>query len=157
MRQPPTRRPVQNAPEPAFVSQQVSESRRYYLDLTPSQDADFIVVCGGRERLRPDYVIERTTFPFHCVELVVAGRGSVVLNGKRYVLTPGTIFAYGPSVAHTIRTDSTHPMTKYYIDFTGHRAEALLAGTVLGNWSTARVVDPNELSDIFDAIDREAG
>ncbi|NJM56093.1 MAG: hypothetical protein HC841_09555, partial [Verrucomicrobiae bacterium] len=49
-------------PEPAFVSRQVSEARRYYLDLKPSRKAALTVVCGGVETTAPDYRVERRTF-----------------------------------------------------------------------------------------------
>lgn len=37
--------------EPAFVSRQVSEARRYYLDLDPGKEAGIAVVCGGYEHI----------------------------------------------------------------------------------------------------------
>ncbi len=147
--------PKQHA-EPSFVSTQVSEIRRYYLDLSPSAHVDLAVVCGGYERMRPDYLVDRATFPYQCVELVVEGAGTIILNGKRQRLSPGMIFSYGPGVAHTIRTDPRHPMRKYYLDFTGTEAAALLAATPLGTGMAVHIAEPMELVDIYEAIDREA-
>ena len=150
---PPTR-PQQE--EPAFVSRQVSEARRYYLDLNPGKDAGITVVCGGCERMRPDYVVERSGFPYLCVELVTEGAGTIELNGRRQKLSPGMVFAYGPGVAHVIRTDPKRPMRKYYVDFVGREAQRLLDETGLGDWSALRVAEPLELVEVFDALDREA-
>ena len=150
------RPPLPPHAEPAFVSKQVSELRRYYLDLNPATHVDLAVVCGGCERMRSDYLVERTTFPYQCIELVVEGAGNITLNGKRQRLSPGMIFAYGPGIAHTIRTDPRHPMRKYYLDFVGSQAAALIAATPLGSGGAVRVAEPMELVDIFEAIDREA-
>lgn len=142
--------------EPAFVSRQVSEARRYYLDLNPPRSAALAVVCGGREHMRPDYLVERPGFTYHCVELVTEGAGTVELAGRRQRLGPGVVFAYGPGVRHVIRTDPRRPMRKYYVDFTGTEAAALLSTTPLGRWRAAQIADPHELADIFEALDREA-
>jgi AraC-like DNA-binding protein len=66
------------------------------------------------------------------------------------------IFAYGPGIAHTIRTDPRHPMRKYYLDFIGTQAAVLIAATPLGAGCAVRVAESMELVDIYEAIDREA-
>lgn len=138
------------------MSAQVSEARRYYLDLKPPKNATMAVVCGGRERMRADYLVERSGFPYLCVELVVEGAGSLTLAGRRHRLEPGVVFAYGPGVRHVMRTDPERPMRKYYVDFVGSEAARLLAQTPLAAWRPARVADPQELIEVFDALDREA-
>lgn len=142
--------------EPAFVSRQVTEARRYYLNLSPTRGAGLTVVCGGVERMRPEYVVERKSFPYFAVELVVEGQGTLVLDGKRHRLMPGVVFAYGPGVAHMIRTNPLLPMRKYYVDFVGREALALLRATSIGGWNVASVAAPQELVEIFEALAREA-
>ncbi len=142
--------------EPSFVSQQVTDARRYYLNLNPPRKAAFVVVCGGVERMRPEYVVRRRDFPFFAVELVVDGEGSLVLNGRRFPLAPGVVFAYGPGVAHIIRNHPQNRMRKYYLDFTGRDARALLEATGLATWKALRVSALHELVEIFEALGREA-
>ncbi len=142
--------------EPAFVSHQVSEARRYYLDLNPPTDTPLATICGGVERMHPDYVVTRHDFPFYAVELVTEGEGHLTLNDRRFQLAPGVIFAYGPTVAHTIRTDPDKPMRKYYLDFTGTEAAALLRDSGLGQWKAVRVAPVHEIVEIFEALSREA-
>jgi AraC-like DNA-binding protein len=142
--------------EPAFISRQVTEARRYYLNLNPSRTAAFVVVCGGVERLRPDYVILRRNLPYFGVELVAEGEGSVVLNGRRFHLAPGSVFAYGPGIVHTIRNHAQHRMRKYYLVFAGREARALLRATGLGQWKALHVAALHELVGIFEALWREA-
>src|ERR1041385_790542 len=95
---------------PSFVSTQVTEARRYYLDLQPRATRDITVVCGGSERVRTDYVVQRRTFPYYAVEFLAEGEGEVTLAGRRCRLRPGVVFAYGPGIAHTIRTEPARPM-----------------------------------------------
>ncbi len=152
-----TRAPAPAAPpEPAFVSQQVSGASRYYLDLTPPRGTALAVVCGGFERMRPDYLVVRRGFPYYALEFVAEGTGSLTIMGRTYRLAPGVAFAYGPGVAHTIRTDPRTPMRKHYVDFVGREGRDLLAATPLGRWRPVRIADPLELSEIFTALGREA-
>jgi AraC-like DNA-binding protein len=143
-------------PEPAFVSHQVSEASRWYLDLTPPRNAALAVVCGGYERMRPDYLVERRGFPYFALEFVAEGSGSLTVDGRTYRLEPGVAFSYGPGVAHTIRTDPRTPMRKHYVDFVGREGRDLLAATPLGRWRPVRIADPLELAEIFTALGREA-
>lgn len=141
---------------PAFVSTQVTDAQRYYLNLKPSRTEPIVVVCGGRERMAPDYRVARETFPFLCVEFVAEGSGSVKLNGKEHPLRPGIAFAYAPGVTHEIRNDPAHPMLKYYVDFVGREASKLLSATLLGTWTPAQIAAPQEIADIFEGMQRDA-
>jgi hypothetical protein len=46
---------------PDFVSRQVTEARRFFLNLNPDRHASLEVVSGGVERMGPDYVVQRTS------------------------------------------------------------------------------------------------
>ncbi len=144
------------AKRPAFVSTQVTEADRYYLDLAPKRSAPITVVCGGCELLRADYVVERRTFPYLCVEFVAEGAGTIDLRGKRYRLRPGMAFAYAPGVAHRIRNEPATPMRKFYVDFVGREATRLLAATPLGKWVPAQISSPEEVLEIFSSLQRDA-
>jgi AraC-like DNA-binding protein len=150
------RNPAPHLAEPAFISRQVTEARRYYLNLNPPPGATFEVVCGGVERLSTDYVIRRRDLPYFGVELVVDGEGSVVLNGRRFRLTPGAVFAYGPGVVHTIRSHPQHRMRKYYVAFAGRDAPGLVKAAGLTQWKAFHVTVLHELAEIFEALWREA-
>jgi len=103
----PLARPA--TPPPAFLSQQVTAARRFYLDLKPRLTKGLTVVCGGWEECAPDYTIDRATFPYLSIEFVAAGRGHVALGGQTHPLAPGTVFTYGPGVAHYICTSPAVP------------------------------------------------
>jgi AraC-like DNA-binding protein len=140
---------------PSFVSTQVSEARRYYLDLSPKPGPRMVVVCGGCERMRPDYQVQRRTFPFLAVEFVAEGEGALELAGRSYALRPGMAFAYGPGAAHLIRNEPARPMLKYYVDFAGADAERLLGESALGGWRAVQVSSPTEVGEIFELLQRE--
>ena len=91
---------------PDFFSTQVSQARRFYLNLNPPPQARLAVVCGGLENCTADYAISRRTFPFYSVEFVAAGKGRLKLNGQEHDLQPGSVFSYGPAIAHDIATDA---------------------------------------------------
>lgn len=113
-------------------------------------------MCGGVERMQAEYVVRRTDFPFYVIELVVEGEGLLMLDGRRFNLEPGVVFAYGPSVAHTIQTHPEKRMRKYYIDLAGSDARSLLAMAGLSEWKALKVNVFHELIPVFEALRREA-
>lgn len=141
-------------PTPSFVSRQVTNSRRFYLDLLPPENDSWTVVCGGWEQVAPDYLVRREDFPYLCIEFVADGRGVLDLDGKTRKLSPGSIFVYGPKIPHEIRTDADHPMTKYYVDFVGQEAGKFLDEYSLAPGDSCQIASPHELRELFDLIVR---
>ena len=147
-------------PLPSFVSRQVTRSQRYFLDLSLSCRQQLAVACGGYEEVRGDYVVTRKDFPYYCVEFVTAGRGRLWLGDaagdavaeKAHPLTTGTLFTYGPGLAHRIETDRRSRLRKHYVDFSGRGAAAQLraAGLTAGTW--LRVSHAEEVAEIFDLM-----
>jgi AraC-like DNA-binding protein/quercetin dioxygenase-like cupin family protein len=146
----PSAKPSQAAPE--FFSAEVTEARRFYLDLHPSKNRQLVVVCGGLERCKPDYAIHRETFPFFSIEYVARGRGEVKLKGRAYSLQPGRLFSYGLCVPHHIIGDPADPLVKYFVDFTGTHATALLRSCGLSPGCVSEVVPANALQPLFDEL-----
>lgn len=121
----------------------VSKARRFCLDIAPAAGTRLSVVMGGVELCDPGYVNARHEFPFLCVEFVVSGEGTLLLDGKSFRLGPGTIFTYGPGIPHEIRHRGKGKMTKFFATFTGSAAEALLrtSGMPPGSALMARNVE----------------
>lgn len=140
---------------PYFVSTQVTEARRYFLDLAPKATSRIAVVCGGCERMRPDYAVERITFPFCVLEFVAEGAGLVELAGRRYRLRAGITFAYAPGVPHTIKNEPARPMLKYYVVFAGTEAKRLLDESPLHGGRAVQVSSPKEVVELYEILQRE--
>ena len=145
---------------PEFVSRQVTEARRFFLNLNPNEKAPLEVVCGGVERMRPEYEVDRMDFPYFAVELVAEGEGVLTMGGEEYPLQAGTVFAYGPRTPHTIRNRAANGMRKYYIDFVGARAAKWLREAGLrpaaNRYAPLAVGGLHELTDLFEMLIREA-
>ncbi|MCX6953309.1 MAG: AraC family transcriptional regulator [Verrucomicrobia bacterium] len=141
---------------PAFVSQQVTSARRFYLNLKPRATRDLTVVCGGWEECSADYRIDRATFPFLSVEFVASGRGEVSLNGETQPLEPGTVFTYGPGVAQRITTSPEQRLGKYFVDFTGDRGRRLLREAGLKPGTVVTLGASTEVRHAFDTLVRLA-
>jgi AraC-like DNA-binding protein len=144
---------------PGFVSRQVEHAQRFFLNLDPNRKSSLAVVAGGVERMRPDYLVERTDFPYFAVELVAEGTGSLQIGGRAFSLEAGTAFAYGPHTAHVIRNCGDEGMRKYYLDFTGTTARSLLRSAGLidseNRFSAIRIDRIHEATQIFDQLLRE--
>jgi AraC-like DNA-binding protein len=146
----PSARAIQAAPE--FFSADVTQARRFYLDLHPPKNRPLAVVCGGLERCKPDYAIDRDTFPFYSIEYVAHGRGEVNLKGNTYSLQPGRLFSYGPDVPHHIIGDKADRLVKYFVDFTGTHSTKLLRSCGLSPGRVSEVVPANALQPLFDEL-----
>lgn len=105
----------ENLRSPEFVSRQVESSRMFWFDHETVGGPAFRVVGGGHEICRPDYRIDRRTFPWLCFEFVAAGRGAVELAGHRQNLRAGSFFFYGPGIEHHISSDARAPLKKYFM------------------------------------------
>lgn len=152
-----TTRPKRPPPRrlPAFVSRQVVSARRWFLNLRPARpdrQPEIAVVCGGCERVRADYFLDRSDFPYCCIEFVAAGRGTLTLRGRDHDLVPGSVFAYGPGIPHAIRTDPRARLRKYYVDFIGTAAVARMQAARIPAGSVLRVPQSREINEIFELL-----
>jgi AraC-like DNA-binding protein len=144
--------PALPKPAPDFFSPQVFQARRFYLDLAPSPRQPLAVVCGGLEYAVADYAIDREDFPYFSIEFVARGKGTLTLSGQTAPLLPGTVFTYGPGVPHRMINDRDDPLVKYFVDFSGRRAAALLRDHALTPGTIGRAVSTGEIQRIFDDL-----
>lgn len=134
---------------PSFLSQQVCSARRFYLALKPRTTRAVTVVCGGWEDCAADFVINRKTFHYLAVEFVAAGKGELILNGRRHALAPGVVFAYGPGVPHQIRTSAEERLSKFFVDATGGETRRLMTQCGLAPGS---VIETTAIADVRQAF-----
>lgn len=143
---------VKQGEAPDFFSHQVSEADWFYLDNYARASQPLNVVCGGWEHCDPDYRINRLDFPFYSIEFVARGKGLVNISDNTHPLRPGSVFTYGPGVAHLISTDAAEPFVKYFVDFTGSKARAMLRKYSLGPGTVAVISSPDAILRIFDDL-----
>jgi len=133
---------------------QTAESKRFCLDINPSPEADLAVVSGGRERCEPRYLVERDGFPYQCLEFVLSGEGELEIEGRRFKIKAGSVFSYGPGVRHRIATSKAKPMTKYFVDFCGLKAERLLKEIPLEHGVPLELGEPEHAYRLFEELVR---
>ena len=139
-------------PVPQFFSRQVLQADRFYLDVGGRSRGPLAVVCGGCEHCGPDYRIDRRDFPYYSIEFVARGRGTLTLGGRTVALFPGRVFSYGPGVPHLIETDAADPLVKYFVDFTGRKAQRLLEAHDLAPGTPVRLASPEAVLRVFDDL-----
>ena len=110
------------------------------------------MVCGGLESCAPDYSIDRATFAYWCIEYVVHGRGRLTLGSLEYDLRAGSVFTYNPGIPHQIRSDPRDPMVKYFVDFVGRRASAVVRDCQLGQCGVAQVFPPDCAAPLYEEL-----
>jgi len=134
------------------TSPQVVDTLICYLETSVYASRDLRVAGAGRERCQPEYLIERDDFPCYTLELVVAGRGRLTLDGETHLLLPGHIFLYGPGLPLTIRTDPETPMLKYFIEFFGSTAEKLFHSGIIVPGEIRRVTEIDQLAALCEQL-----
>jgi AraC-like DNA-binding protein len=137
---------------PQYFSRQVSEARRFHLRLSPGASRSLQVLSGGWELCRADYLIRRNGFPHPVVEFLAHGAGRLTVGRRRFALTPGTVFLYGPHTHYEMRTDPRFLMRKYFVIFSGREAGELFRECQLREGGVFHVVQPEQIQQIFDDL-----
>lgn len=138
-----------------LLSQQVTGARYFFLNLAPKRAETLALVMGGRERCNPDYAIVRRNFPFYVLEYVVSGRGTVKLDGKRYELRPGMMFAYAPTTRCEIRTEPSDPMVKYFLSVAGSEVPKRLKRCGVSPGRARQLAAHAEVTSVLEDLVRE--
>jgi AraC-like DNA-binding protein len=93
----------------------------------------------------PDFIGGYSDYPYHIVKreyrtkefnldrfynlhIVLDGKGYLHTEGKRYELTKGQGFLYGPGIRQWYHSDASEPWSIRWIHFFGERLEELLGG-----------------------------
>jgi len=137
---------------PGFISRRVARGRYLFLDLDPPSATDLAVTCAGWEECSPGYVIKRNGFQHLALEYIAGGQWELETRGRKWNVGPGTIFAYGPGIAYSLKALSESGLTKYFVDIAGRSAPRLLAKTGLIGARPGRVLHGRWLHDILDQL-----
>ncbi|MBI2496799.1 MAG: AraC family transcriptional regulator [Opitutae bacterium] len=148
----PTRRP---AAAPELLSHQVSDTAYFFLNLAPSGRTRCAISAGGRERCNPDYLVRRRKYGYTVIECVVEGSGFVRLDGIKFPLGPGSVFAYRRDTACEIHTDPIRRLVKYFLCLSGREAPARLARAGVAPARAVPLPVHVEIQSIFAQIIRE--
>lgn len=136
------------------LSKQAS-SQRYFHSRNAAASGRVTVICAGRERCAPDYLVERSGYPCCAIEFVADGSGALVLNGNRHQLYAGVAFTYGPGVPHRIWCDGGRPLTKHFVNFAGLGARELLDQSGLAPGAVKQVADIATIGQLMDIMVHE--
>lgn len=149
---PAKRAPRRNA---ELLSRQVSDTAYFFLNLAPAPRLPCTISAGGRERCNPDYLVRRRQYGYTVIECVVEGGGHVVLDGIKFPLRPGTLFAYRRDTACEIHTDPVHRLVKYFICLSGREAPGRLARAGVAPARAVALPAHVEIQSIFAQIVHE--
>jgi quercetin dioxygenase-like cupin family protein len=141
--------------EPEYFSKQIHQAKRFYRiseKQKPGSGQESQVIAGGRETCSSGYLVSRETFPYHTIEFITRGHGKLILNGAIWELSPGTIFSYGPGIAHEIKNDTKEPIEKYFVNIAGEKAAYLLTGELSLSGKVLHTSTPHSLLATFEEL-----
>jgi AraC-like DNA-binding protein len=133
------------------MSTQVAEARRFYLP-ADAQQSGTRVVSGGWERCDSSYEIRRNGFAHPTLEFVASGHGTLKMGGRSQPLERGVVFAYGPGVPHVITTDPAERLSKYFVNFAGRDAAALMRRSGIAPGKVLTVAAIEEVQATFEQL-----
>lgn len=143
---------MSSLPSPSFLSTQVTTSNLFWLPPPAAGAKHVAVICGGWEQCSADYRTDRRSFPYHAVEFVAKGSGTLVLAGRTHELRPGVVFTYGPRVPHIIVSSREAPLLKYFADFVGRDGTRLLADCGLAAAAPVQLANVAAVRTRFDEL-----
>lgn len=138
-----------------YFSTQVMRTRRFFLPEWQERQRGGDTLClvgGGCEWCAPDFIVDRQEFPFLAFEFVSRGKGSVTLASRKLEVEAGHAFFYDSSIPHVIRSSAEEPMVKYFFNFTGPRAPALMRDIDLAAGSVLRVADASRVVGLLEEV-----
>jgi AraC-like DNA-binding protein len=115
------------------------------------------VACAGYEVCRPDYSLQRSTFPCFGLEYIDRGSGTVILDGQTFPLRAGIFFIYGPATRHHIVSSPKNPFSKYFLDFFGQEAAGLLSAVSVPPGTAMQVPDLENFRMLLEMVLSEGG
>jgi AraC-like DNA-binding protein len=137
---------------PGFISRRIVRGRYLFLDLDPPPTTELAVTSAGWEECSPGYEIKRSGFQHLALEYIAGGQWELETRGRKWNVGPGSIFAYGPGIAYSLKALSDGGLTKYFVDLAGSAAPRLLARTGLRGATPGRVLHKRWLHDILDQL-----
>jgi AraC family transcriptional regulator len=139
----------------ALLSQQVTGSRYFFLDLAPRPGCRWTLALGGREQCNPDYVVDRSGYAYHVLEYVAEGAGEAILDGERSALEAGTLLTYAPQTRCLLRTEPQRPMLKYFFALAGRGVRARLDRAGLAPGRVRKLSAHAEIRTVAEDLIRE--
>ena len=111
---------------PAFISRQVNSGQYFFGNWNSPAGTLVAVACAGKEECADDYRISRESFRYSALEFIENGHWKLTVGKQSWILGPGTVFFYGPNAGYRLEAIEGGPLQKYFVDFTGPEAGALL-------------------------------
>jgi len=140
------------------VSLQVSQSRYCHVEKRVERSRPGLhVACAGYEICRPDYSLQRSTFPCYGLEYVERGSGTARLNDQIFPLRAGIFFIYGSNTRHHIVSNPQNPLCKYFLDFFGREASGLLSAGSVAPGTAMQIPDLESCRTLLEMVLSEGG
>lgn len=86
-----------------------------YINLSSTIDKNRDLLFIGYEECTHGYGINRKSFPFWTLEIIIEGNASLRYAQKRHSLQAGSVFCYGPNTAHSFANTKQSLLKKFFL------------------------------------------
>lgn len=95
----------------------ISEEHHIAEFMLPDMDSTFRIFAAHLRTVTEDWAYPRHTHPLFEVNLLLAGRQEMIVNGQRFMQEPGDLMLLRPEDVHESRAASPERMTYYCLHF----------------------------------------
>ncbi|MDO5135762.1 MAG: AraC family transcriptional regulator [Eubacteriales bacterium] len=125
--------------EERYISYTDSETYQC-LENLQRQPVDLYLKYCGRENCVPSHRFGPNRRKSHVLHLVLAGKGILELDGRRYCLKPGNAFWLQPGVTAWYQADDKDPWTYCWVGFSGLLADESMSSAGFSRKNPVRVI-----------------
>lgn len=141
---------IPNTP-PGYVASRIRKGRYFFPgaeDFTKQSG----LVCAGWEECHGDFEIQRPSFRYHALELIVGGDWLARFGRRQRPIGPGTVLRYGPGESFSLAAAGRGPYLKYFLNLSGPAAPRLLDSAGIRRLSCFRLSHAGRISDLFEQL-----
>lgn len=125
----------------------------YYCTDELSKDSRFAITMAGITYCDGTYNRKRECSPFHLIEYVLEGEGTVIINSCSYRVKKGEVYFLPQGVGHQYFSDDKNPWTKIWFTATGYLSDYLIQAYNFENINVVRNCDiENKMQQILELL-----
>lgn len=141
---------IPNTP-PGYVASRIRKGR-YFFPTAEDFSKGSGLVCAGWEECHADFEIERPSFRYHALELIVGGDWLARFGRRQRAIGPGTVLRYGPGESFGLAAAGRGPHLKYFLNLSGPAAPRLLDSARIRRLSCFHLSHAGRISDLFEQL-----
>ncbi len=130
------------------------EGHYYTLYFSQLEDEEIRVKTGGYEEIPPGGQVHREDLDSHVIEYIRRGQGKLVTEDQVFPLRSDSVFYFEQQVPYRVQNSSKNPLFRYFVNFEGQDANALLDQSALREHNPLQIGADKSIQNLFEQFHR---